>query len=339
VRAQEPGAEPAQTTKAPAPAPCLAASATPLPRFVPRDNLLFYFGFDGLDAHAEAWRKAVAHEMLNSTPLGVMLEEVATQLLGRVMNQMPGCQLSVANARESQPDLLASLPGTLQAQINNVISNSAGKAGSPRAVPGASVLPMVAVGPAAGAVGGPGMRRNELSAGERGGGGGTPSGYPGAAGRSDAPEGAGCGSAGSQVNWIRLKVAPTHLPKAEDLETLMFPGTLAVVADDLSIRLVSCESFPKLSASAAACAAALSLTLPAIQAARARAQGGPDVRPGGLAPGQLGPGLAAAGPGSFPGAVSGTEGATAPATAGAVAPGPLSPSRLGRPAPGNRGPG
>jgi len=59
------------------------------------------------------------------------------------------------------------------------------------------------------------------------------------------------------------------------------------------------------------------------------------IAPSELAPRQLGPGLPAAGQGSFPGAVSGTEGATA----GAVAPGPLSPSRLGRPAPGNRGPG
>ena len=57
--------------------------------FVPRDNLIFYVNFDGLDAHSEAWRKTAAYKMLNQTPLGVMLEEVAAQLLDKPLAEHP----------------------------------------------------------------------------------------------------------------------------------------------------------------------------------------------------------------------------------------------------------
>ena len=75
VRAQTPpGRSASETTAAAQPT---ATSATPLARFVPRDNLIFYVDFDGLDAHAEAWRKTAAYRMLNQTPLGVMLVDPA----------------------------------------------------------------------------------------------------------------------------------------------------------------------------------------------------------------------------------------------------------------------
>jgi hypothetical protein len=73
-----------------------ATSVTPLPHFVPRDNLIFYLDFDGLDAHAEAWRKTAAYRMLNQTPLGVMLEEVAAQLLEKPLDSIPNRKLSGA---------------------------------------------------------------------------------------------------------------------------------------------------------------------------------------------------------------------------------------------------
>ena len=58
-----------------------ATSVTPLPRFVPRDNLIFHLDFDGLDAHAEAWQKTAAYKMLNQTPLGVMLGKAGCVLV------------------------------------------------------------------------------------------------------------------------------------------------------------------------------------------------------------------------------------------------------------------
>jgi hypothetical protein len=248
--------------------------------------------------------------------------------------------IALADPRESDPGLLASLPGTLQARINSVIAMSVTKTGTPGAVPDTIASPAVAGGPVGGLLSEPRMRRSRVSrGGERSARGGVPAGYPGLAGHSDAPGGPGGISAGSQENWIQLKVDPTHLPKAEDLKDLMFPGTLAVVADEQSIRLVTRESFPNLYASAVTGAVVLSLALPAIQTARARDRCGPNVQPGGMAPGQLGPGLPATGQGSFPGAVPGAAGATAPAPAGAAAPGPFGPSRLGQRGPGNRGPG
>ena len=62
-----------------------------LARYVPKDNLIFYIEFDGLDAHAEAWQKTAAYKMLNNTPLGVMLEEVAAQLLEK---PSPACPIA-----------------------------------------------------------------------------------------------------------------------------------------------------------------------------------------------------------------------------------------------------
>ena len=75
-------------------APAGAADARPLARYVPKDNLIFYAEFTGLDAHAEAWKKTAAYKMLNQTPLGVMLEEVAAQLLDKGMGFLPNRKLS-----------------------------------------------------------------------------------------------------------------------------------------------------------------------------------------------------------------------------------------------------
>ena len=77
-------------------APTGAGGATPLARFVPRDNLILYLAFDGLDAHSEAWQKTAAYKMLNTTPLGVMLEEVAAQLLDRALSSAPNKKLTGA---------------------------------------------------------------------------------------------------------------------------------------------------------------------------------------------------------------------------------------------------
>ncbi|MGA7501969.1 MAG: hypothetical protein WBX00_35180, partial [Isosphaeraceae bacterium] len=94
VRAQAP---PAGSASEPAAAVQSAAtSVTPLPRFVPRDNLILYVDFDGLDAHSEAWQKTAAYKMLNQTPLGVMLEEVAAQLLDKALESVPNRKLSGA---------------------------------------------------------------------------------------------------------------------------------------------------------------------------------------------------------------------------------------------------
>ena len=46
---------------------------------MPRQDLLFYLEFDGVDAHATAWRATSAYKLLNETKLGVLLEDLASQ--------------------------------------------------------------------------------------------------------------------------------------------------------------------------------------------------------------------------------------------------------------------
>ena len=70
------------------------AATVPLGRYVPKENLTVYAEFAGLDAHAVSWQKTAAFKMLTETPLGVMLEEVAGQLLDKAMALIPSRRLS-----------------------------------------------------------------------------------------------------------------------------------------------------------------------------------------------------------------------------------------------------
>src|SRR5436309_1382498 len=54
-------------------------SAAPLARYVPRQDLFFYLEFDGLDAHADAWKHSAAYKLLNDTKLGALLEDLTRQ--------------------------------------------------------------------------------------------------------------------------------------------------------------------------------------------------------------------------------------------------------------------
>ncbi len=86
----------AQETPAPTAGGSLGAGSagvTPLARYFPKDNLIFYFEFSGVDAHADAWNKTAAYKMLTETPLGEMLEEVGAQLLDKGLSYSPGHKL------------------------------------------------------------------------------------------------------------------------------------------------------------------------------------------------------------------------------------------------------
>src|SRR6266481_2387043 len=71
-----PAGLPAQTAPAQGSGTATQAAATesrPLARFIPKENLLLYVEFSGLDAHAASWKKTAAYRMLTETPLGTML--------------------------------------------------------------------------------------------------------------------------------------------------------------------------------------------------------------------------------------------------------------------------
>jgi hypothetical protein len=66
----------------------------PLSRFVPKENLIVYIEFSGLDAHADAWKNTAACKMLSETPLGEMLALVAAQLLDKALGAFPDNKLA-----------------------------------------------------------------------------------------------------------------------------------------------------------------------------------------------------------------------------------------------------
>ena len=75
----------------PQPAP---PDTSPLARFVPKENLVVYLEFAGLDAHEAAWKNTSSYKMLTETTLGEMLGAVSEQLLEKVVNYIPGHRLS-----------------------------------------------------------------------------------------------------------------------------------------------------------------------------------------------------------------------------------------------------
>jgi hypothetical protein len=66
----------------------------PLARYVPKENLIVYFEFAGLDAHDDAWKKTSSYKMLNDTTLGEMLGAVSEQLLDKILTVVPDHRLS-----------------------------------------------------------------------------------------------------------------------------------------------------------------------------------------------------------------------------------------------------
>ena len=57
----------------------------PLARYFPKRDLIAYVEYDGIDAHAEAWKKTAASRVFNETPAGAMLASVASQMLAAAL--------------------------------------------------------------------------------------------------------------------------------------------------------------------------------------------------------------------------------------------------------------
>ena len=75
----------------PRPAP---PDTSPLARFVPKENLVFYCEFSGLDSHEAAWKNTACCKMLNDTTLGEMLGAVSEQLLEKLLSIIPNHRLN-----------------------------------------------------------------------------------------------------------------------------------------------------------------------------------------------------------------------------------------------------
>ncbi len=73
----------------PDPAGQAAPPGPPLARYVPAKDLVLFIEFDGLDAHADAWRKTATYALLNGTKLGPMLADLGMQVLDEVIASAP----------------------------------------------------------------------------------------------------------------------------------------------------------------------------------------------------------------------------------------------------------
>ncbi len=73
-----------------APALALGQATEPLARYVPSEGLAILLEHNGLDAKPDAWKGTAAYKMLNDTSLGAMIEDIATQLLDRGLQGVPG---------------------------------------------------------------------------------------------------------------------------------------------------------------------------------------------------------------------------------------------------------
>ncbi len=75
-------------------------------RYIPARALTAYVEFDGLDAHADAWKATACRGILVDTPAGSMLTEVAKQVLDRMLSSVPNCKLTGADLVTIQAHLL-----------------------------------------------------------------------------------------------------------------------------------------------------------------------------------------------------------------------------------------
>ncbi len=69
-------------------------------KYVPSQDLIGYLEWDGLDAHADAWKKTAASRVLNETTTGAMFEQIISQLADSMPAGPQGRAVTGAEAAE-----------------------------------------------------------------------------------------------------------------------------------------------------------------------------------------------------------------------------------------------
>jgi prepilin-type processing-associated H-X9-DG protein len=135
--------------------PATATAERPLARFVPAGQLAFYAEFQGLDAHAEGWRKSAAFKILNETKLGALLADLAAQgldaargagagapggrklsgaevtaILTRVVRQ--GVALGVTGKAPDGPHVVLVVRGGSRAEVRGLLDGLAASKAAPK---------------------------------------------------------------------------------------------------------------------------------------------------------------------------------------------------------------
>ncbi len=84
----------AQTAAVARPAKVAPPDTSPLARYVPKENLVTYLEFAGLDSHEAAWKNTASYKILNETTFGEVLGAVSEQLLDKVVSYVPSLKLA-----------------------------------------------------------------------------------------------------------------------------------------------------------------------------------------------------------------------------------------------------
>ncbi len=71
---------------------------SPLGRYIPQAERMFYFELAGLDSQRDAWTKTNAYTLLAETKLGGMLEELGAQLINKLAATNPNIKISGSDA-------------------------------------------------------------------------------------------------------------------------------------------------------------------------------------------------------------------------------------------------
>ena len=69
-------------------------SRAPLARYFPRQDLVVYAEFDGLDEHRDAWKKTALYRVLNETTTGALYERSLGRLFEKILQKQAGAPAS-----------------------------------------------------------------------------------------------------------------------------------------------------------------------------------------------------------------------------------------------------
>src|SRR3954470_773045 len=76
---------------------CPITAAAEPGRRVPAKDLAVYVEYDGLEAHADAWKATAACAMFERTPAGAMTADIARQVIDRLLSALPGGKPGLAD--------------------------------------------------------------------------------------------------------------------------------------------------------------------------------------------------------------------------------------------------
>ncbi len=124
-----------------APRAKVAGKTAPLARYVPSEDLVAFFEFDGLDAHAARWRQSAAYKVLTETKTGALIADLLGQglqaavdaapggrmptgaQLARVLEAIPrdGFVVGVAGRPPAEPHLVLAVRGGAQGEVREAL--------------------------------------------------------------------------------------------------------------------------------------------------------------------------------------------------------------------------